>query len=136
MGVVIVIAVIAVVVAIWTMLANGRTAMRRSANERSRTSLLVRSEQSRDPLEELVIGSLVRAGAKRGASFDDRTYLTLAGTEIHVEVSSPGAGAIATVALGSTRSIDGRPQRLAPLARAIDQAANDIQHRDPTAKIT
>src|SRR6187402_3141100 len=127
MGVVILVLFLGGFVAVSMAMTSARTAARKSANAGVRQSLVVESGLPADRLSALVASSLVAAGASRVGSFDGASFFLLQKhTELRMTVTEAEHGSRASVTLPSVRTVSGRPQKLAPVGRALDHVARAI----------
>jgi hypothetical protein len=115
---------------------NARTMARKSANATKRRSLEVRSALASNELSAVMSSSLVRAGTAKVGSFDNKSFFRLSNEiELELTVTAEADGSRARISLPSVRSVSGRPQRLAPVGRALDAAARMIAEYDQSATI-
>ena len=136
MGFVLVIVFIGGIALVSTLMANARTAARKSSNASVRRSLDVRSALGASELSSLLSTSLAQAGTTPIGSFDNKSFFRLSkGIELEVAVTTEDTGSRARVMLRNVRSTSGRPERLTPVGRVLDATAQIIRERDRSANI-
>jgi hypothetical protein len=136
MGAVYAIVILGVITFVSIKVGNARTSARKSSNAAVQRSLDVRSRLGTEELSSLVTSSLSHAGATKIGAFDNTSFFRLSSQiELDLTVTAEGAGSRAQVALRNVRTVSGRPQRLAPVGRALDAAARMITEHDQSATI-
>ncbi len=132
-GIVVLVAIVAVSVAI----SRARTSARKASNATVRTSLSVSSSRSPAELTDIIARGLTGAGLSETGSFDRTRFFRLNNlTQLELEVWGEDSQSRARLRLPTVRSQAGRPQRLAPVGSALAAVERSIRSADPTATIS
>jgi len=132
-GIIVLVAIIAIPVGIST----ARTSARKASNASVRTSLTMTSSRSPGELSDIIARGLADVGLRESGSFDGTRFFRLNNvTQLELRVWSEDSQSHARLHLPSVRSQSGRPQRLAPVGNALAAAEHSVRSADPTATVS
>jgi hypothetical protein len=132
-GIIVLVAIVAIPVAI----SRARTSARKASNASMRTSLSMTSSRSPGELSDIIARGLAGAGLRESGAFDGTRFFRLNNvTQLELRVWSEDSQSHARLHLPSVRSQSGRPQRLAPVGNALAAAEHSVRSADPTAIIS
>jgi hypothetical protein len=132
-GIILVVAIIAISVGIRT----ARNSARKASNASVRTSLTMTSSRSPSELSGIIARGLADVGLKESGSFDGTRFFRLNNvTQLELRVWSEESQSHARLHLPSVRAQSGRSQRLAPVGNALAAAERSVRSADPTSTVS